>query len=112
MSYEDVTHYFSRIQICHINDDYHYSFMKGSHNKGSYSLMRLKVAGAGEHTISVSQVDERCFNRHSEYDYSNVRIIVLKIENDADNLKDLNIKYMKGVSGWERESHAQFESLP
>lgn len=68
--------------------------------------MRLMISGDGEHTISVSQKDERCFNRHSEYDYSNCRIIVLKIEEDADDLDGLKIKYMKGVSGWDRESHA------
>ena len=59
--------------------------------------MRLIVGGEGEHTISVSQTDERCFSRHSEYDYSNCRMIILKIEQDSDNLDGLKIKYMKGV---------------
>ena len=54
MSYSDLCHYFCRIQICQINDDYHYSFMKASHNRGSYSLMRLIVFHEGEHHISVS----------------------------------------------------------
>ena len=112
MSYSDLCHYFSRIQICQINDDYHYSFMKASHNRGSYSLMRLIVFHEGEHTISVSQKDERCFNRHSNYDYSNCRIIVLKIEEDSDNIEGLNIRYMQGAQGWDRESHAHFAHLP
>ena len=111
MSYGDVCHYFSRIQICHINDDYHYSFMKASQHRESYSFMRLVVSAPGEHTISVSQVDERCFNRHSEYDYSNCRIIVCKIEKDAEKLEDLEIKYVKGCSGWDRETHIQFDNL-
>lgn len=54
MSFKDVCYYFSRIQICHINDDYHYSFMKASHTRGCYSLMRLMVSAPGEHTISIS----------------------------------------------------------
>lgn len=54
MSYQDMCHYFSRIQIGHINDDYHYSFMKASHQRGSYTLMRLLVPGDGEHYISVA----------------------------------------------------------
>lgn len=112
MSYSDMCHYFSRIQICNINDDYKYSFMKVSQERGSYSLMRLMVSQDGEYTISVSQKDERCFDRHSEYDYSNCRIIVLRIEEDSDSLDGLKVKYMQGVSGWDRESHVQFENLP
>ena len=65
MSYTDMCHYFSRVQICNINDDYKYSFMKVSQERGSYSLMRLMVSQDGEYTISVSQKDERCFDRHS-----------------------------------------------
>ena len=111
MSYSDVCHYFSRVQICHINDDYQYSFMKASQLRGSYTLMRLMISGEGEHTISVSQTDERCFNRHSEYDYSNCRMIVLKIDQDSDDLESLKFTYLKGAQGWERETHCQFDKL-
>ena len=111
MSYQDLCYYFSRIQICHVNDDYHYSFMKASQHVGSYSLMRLMVSGSGEHIISVSQTDERCFSRHSNYDYSNCRIIVLKVEKDGNSLEELEIKYIQGVSGWDRETHVMVENL-
>lgn len=112
MAYTDVCHFFSRIQFGHINDEYHYSFMKASHQRGSYTLMRLLVPGDGEHTISVAQTDERCFSRNSDYDYSNCRIIVLKIERDADTIKDLQLTYVNGMSGWDRDSHIEFENLP
>jgi len=85
--------------------------MKANHVNGSYSLMRLKISGDGEQTISVSQVDERCFNRHSEYDYSNCRMIIYKIEEDAEALQDIKLSYVQGVSGWDRETHAMFENL-
>ena len=116
MSYEDMCQYFARVQICHINDDYHYSFMKASQNvkpnsNMPYTLMRLIVTGSGEHTISVYQKDERCFSRHSEYDYSNVRIILSKIEEDSDDLANLKLKYIKGCSGWDREVHLQVDNL-
>jgi len=111
MSYKDMCHYFSRIQICHINDDYSYSFTKASQRRGNYALMRLVVSGSGEHTIGVSQTDERCFNRHSEYDYSNCRMIVCKIEEDSDSLDKLKLKYLKGTSGWDRETFCQFDNL-
>lgn len=54
MSYTDMCHYFSRVQFGHINDEYFYSFMKASHQRGSYTLMRLLVPADGEHTISVA----------------------------------------------------------
>ena len=79
--------------------------MKASHNRDSYSLMRLVVGSDGEHTVSVSQVDERCFNRHSEYDYSYCRMILAKVEKDSDELKDLELKYVTAQSGQEREVH-------
>lgn len=31
MSFADMCHYFSRVQIAMINDDFHYSYMKASH---------------------------------------------------------------------------------
>mmetsp|Transcript_5690 Transcript_5690/g.9022 ORF Transcript_5690/g.9022 Transcript_5690/m.9022 type:complete len:264 (+) Transcript_5690:873-1664(+) len=111
MSYTDICHYFSRIQVCHINDDYSYSFMKANHTTDSYSLMRLKVSGDGEHTITVNQTDERCFSRDSSYDYSYCRLVIFKIEEDADNLDEIKMSYVRGVSGWDRETHAMFDSL-
>ena len=74
-------------------------------------MLRLVVSGSGEHIISVSQTDERCFSRHSNYDYSNCRIIVLKVEKDANTLEELEVKYIKGVQGWDRESHAEIQNL-
>lgn len=73
--------------------------------------MRLVVTADGEHTVSVAQTDERCFNRHSQYEYSNCRIIICKIEKDADKIDDLEIKYLKGSSGYDRETHNQFDNL-
>ena len=36
----------------------------------------------------------------------------MKIEEDADNIDGLRVKYMKGAQGWDRESHAHFANLP
>ena len=105
MSYEDVCKYFGQIQICRMNDNYKYSFMKASHNTGDYCLMRLMVTGDGEHTVSVSQTDARCFSRNDDYDYSNCRMIVMKIMKDSDKLENLELKYIKGGCGYDRETH-------
>ena len=47
MCWDDILHYFSRIQIAKINDNYHYSFLKGSHKPGSFALMRLIITESG-----------------------------------------------------------------
>jgi hypothetical protein len=56
--------------------------------------MRLIIEDDGEHAISVSQKDERCYQRGSEYEYSNCRVILMKIDlektdidEDGDNLE-------------------------
>ena len=88
MSFKDLAFYFSRIQICKINDSYNYSFLKCSHKINSFSLARLIIESDGFHTISVAQKDKRCFLRNTEYDYSFCRIILIKIDvnkTDIDN---------------------------
>ena len=69
------------------------------------------MTGDGEHTISCSQKDERCFSRHSDYEYSNCRLIVFKIEKDSDKLEELDIKYLQGTASWDRETHHIFPNL-
>ena len=73
--------------------------------------MRLIVSKDGEHTISVSQQDVRCFSRHSDYDYSNCRMILTKIEKDADTIEELELKYITSKSGWDRETHITLDNL-
>ena len=69
------------------------------------------MTGDGEHTISCSQKDERCFNRHSDYEYSNCRLIVYQIVKDSDKLEELEIKYLLGTASWDRETHHIFPHL-
>lgn len=115
MSFKDLAYYFSRVQICKINDDYHYSSLKGSHKSGSFGLMRLIIENDGEHCISVAQKDERCFMRGTAYEYSYCRVIVMKIDTsktdvdeDGDNLE---VEYIQGNAGWDRETHLEFPDL-
>jgi len=73
--------------------------------------MRVMVSGSGEHTLSVSQTDERCFSRHSEYDYSNCRVILAKIIEDSDDVNTLKLQYLKATSNQDRETHINIENL-
>ena len=38
-------------------------------------------------------------------------MILAKIEKDADTIEDIELTYVKGGSGWDRESHLFFENL-
>jgi hypothetical protein len=57
----------------------------------------------------VIQTDERCFNRKVEYEYSNVRLIVMKIENPDQDKKVLT--YKNGKMGWMRDTWEEYENL-
>lgn len=47
--------------------------------------MRLIVSGDGQHTISVAQKDERCLPKGCGYEYSNCRVMLLKIDTDLED---------------------------
>jgi len=49
MCEEDLLKYFSRIQLCRINDNYRYSFFKARHKLNSFSLIRFQVSAPGGH---------------------------------------------------------------
>ena len=57
MSFADFCHYFSRVQICRINDNYKYVSYKAEHDKGEYALIRMSIPSDSMQYISVSQVD-------------------------------------------------------
>jgi hypothetical protein len=47
MSVDDLRRYFSRIQICRINDQFKYASLKARHKAGNFSLLRFVVAAPG-----------------------------------------------------------------
>lgn len=102
--------YFSRIQLCRIDDNYQYSSFKARHKLNSFCLIRFQVNAPGGHAyLTVNQTDDRCFDRHVDYDYSNVRLIVAKIEDpDAEEKK---LIYCNGKQGMDRDIWEEYEDL-
>jgi calpain-15 len=49
MAIEDLRKYFSRVQICRINDNYKYSSLKARHKHGHFCMLRFNVAASGGH---------------------------------------------------------------
>ena len=115
MTWEDLTFYFSRVQVAKVNDNYLYSFIKANHKKESFSLLRLVVPEAGEHTISVAQKDARCYMRGIDYEYSYCRVLLLKIKTDLADLdadsKTLEAELVGREESWERETHVECAHL-
>ena len=97
MSFVDFTHYFSRVQICCIRDGYKYTSFKAYHEKGSWSIIRMVLEEDAEIYLSINQKDKRCFSRNQNYEYSNARLIVAKIEEDGE------LDYQYGKMGVDRE---------
>ena len=110
MCLEDIRKYFSRVQICRISERYKYSFFKARHKLNMFCMIRFVVnAPGGHHYLSISQTDERCFDRKVDYDYSNCRLIVCKIENPEDEEKILT--YKNGKMGQDRDIWEEYENL-
>lgn len=55
------------------------------------------------------QTDERCFDSKVDYDYSNVRLIVCKIEDPSAEKKKLI--YKNGKAGYMRDTWEEYENL-
>jgi len=75
MDYEDVKRFFSRCQVCHINDNYVYSYLRAS---GDYQCFGVTITTSGEYTFSISQRGERMFPENSGYKYSNCRLYLVR----------------------------------
>ena len=71
----------------------------------------MVVSEDGEHTITVNQVDERCYMRNSDYEYSYCRALVCKVEEYSENVDKLKLKYLKGDTTWRRDLDLTFKDL-
>lgn len=112
MCLADLQKYFSRVQICRVNDRYKYASFQARHKLNSYSLVRFVVTGSGgHHYLSINQTDERCFDKREHYDYSNVRLIVAKIVNPEAEAEDKELVYMNGKMGYDRDTWEEYQKL-
>lgn len=59
--------------------------------------------------LSVIQVDERCFSRKDDYDYSNCKFILAQIKKNGD---DFDLEYMGGAMGDNRDTWKEYLNLP
>lgn len=78
-------------------------------------MIRLIIEADGEHCISVAQKDERCFLRDSQYEYSNCRVILMKIDLEKTDIDEdgdsLEVDFIASTQSWDRETHIECEHL-
>ena len=111
MSFADFCHYFSRVQICRLNDNYKYVSYKADHDKGEYALIRMSIPQDSLQYIGVSQIDQRTFPRSSAYEYSAARLIVAKLDEESGELEYLFGKMKVDRDLWEMYHFTEGEYL-
>lgn len=99
MEFQDMKKFFPRVQISKIDDNHKYSFEK---LKGSYGLVAFKVDEAGQHTFTLAQLGERMVPRDIEYQYSDGRLFLVRLEDGQDPTNDQAIQYIAGTKGFYR----------
>ena len=110
MAFDDFKTHFSRVQICKYKNGFQFSHEKVKSNMYDFNLIKFQICDGGPQTISISQKDERCMNRRSLYEYSNCRIIVMKLLNNQD-MKN-GVTFLKGTKGYqERDTYIEFDNL-
>eukprot|EP00347_Sterkiella_histriomuscorum_P016663 403352333 len=109
MNMKDFCHYFGRVQICRIDDNFKHSSFKCNQSSGSYCLIKFVVQTDGLYNLSLLQQDERCFDRSDNYDYSIAKFILAKIT--SQNESKLELEYIGGILGKERDMYKEYQML-
>ena len=101
MSFDDFKQYFSRVQICKVNDNHTFNNFRVNlaQPPAAYHLIKMKIEDDGEQTFSVSQKGARMFPRNTEYEYSSCRVMIIRSSNGED-LND-GVEFIGGTRGYE-----------
>ena len=114
MAFDEFIMYFTRFSICKFVPSYNFTSFKTLISPSGYHLIKMHVAtslSAGEQTISVSQIDEKCLTRDCGYQYKNCRIIVVRLRNSR-NFND-GIEYINGSKTFQqRDAFVELGSVP
>jgi hypothetical protein len=114
MNFKDFKHYFSKIQICKINDSYLYNFLPMKVKFNSYCLVKVKVSSPSPSyafnynfnptyvNFSIVHKNKRCdYDSKIPIKYPTSRLIICKlISKDGD---EYNLDYIGGKLSLERE---------
>jgi hypothetical protein len=118
MNFKDFKHYFSKIQICKIQDNYKYQSVKLQQKLNSYSLVKMKINNENPSRtfISLSHQDKKKTNINpNDTKYFTSRFIISRLNNGnqisindsyyliSPNVKKDEIEYVVGKVGQDRD---------
>ena len=117
MNLKDFKHYFSKIKICKIYDDYNYTYISLLQKVESYCLVKMDISNDSNNNeingfIKLLQIKEK--NSFPEnLDYGIIRIIICKLLKDNDNKNiQYEVEYIKGKMGQERSIFEKIDLMP
>ncbi len=85
MNLKDFKHYFSKIHICKVFNDYKFNSKKLYQPKGGYNLVKMKLEYETTVYLSLIQLSKRNFlNTNENYKYSIARFILCELSPDND----------------------------
>jgi hypothetical protein len=110
MNIKDFKHYFSKIQICKVFDEYFYNSIQLEQNLDSYCLVKFKISYDMESPafITILQKDKNNYNYnnnvHDKSYYFTSRLILCKLnKQNTNDYKTEELEYIGGKMGVERE---------
>ena len=117
MNFKDFKHYFSKIQICKINDNYNYNSLQITQNLNSYSLIKITITESLNYfnqnpLVYVSLIQNEIKKNFINIDrkYSIARIILSKL--NFFNDKEFEVDYISGKISQEKELFEEKELEP
>ena len=110
MAFGDFKKYFTRLQICKYHDDYSLKSFKLNCDSYKYHLIKINLNMDGDQTFSVSQRDKRTVSSMIRFDYSNCRMILMKLK----NFQDISggVEFIAGGKGYkDRDAYLEVPSM-
>lgn len=99
MEFFDFVQYFSDVQICRVNDFYHYYSYRTKSLRNEYKFYRIKCIDPGHYYITVNQPNKRHFKRSDQYQYSEAKLVLARLHKDKGRLYE----YLDGLSYGNKE---------
>ena len=103
MNLKDFKHYFSKIKICKIFQNYKYNYLCIMQKVDSYSLVKITINSENKihGFLTFSQLkNKRAF---PNIEYGIIRIIICKLLSYNENDKEYKVEYLSGKMGQERD---------
>lgn len=103
MNLKDFKHYFSKIKICKIFQNYKYNYLCITQKVDSYSLVKITINSESKvhGFLTFSQLKNK--KAFPNLDYGIIRIIICRLLTCNENDKEYTVEYLSGKMGQERD---------